>query len=637
MRWPRLLLTTAASLMALSCDDEGITDATARTPSLVIFPGGGEGQTAPVGTTLPLPLLVQVTEVAGPANGQVVNFVVTSGGGRVFAAVVLTGTPTTGPAAKQSGIAQNTWTLGPEAGSQTLEARLVDSRTGALLTVATFHATGVAGNANVIRVSAGDRQTAVAGTALGIAPAVIVADQAGNPIPNVEVTFLVGTGGGSITGPTQVTTSSSGIAVVGGWRVGTSTGPNTLLASSAGLVGSPVTFTAAATVGAASQLLHISGNGQDAALNGELADPMIVQVQDQHANGVPGVAVTFTVTTGGGNMSGITSVTTLTDQAGKASVGWTMGGSVGPNTLRATALGLSGSPVLFDATAFVPLYVANLDANSITVYRSDAAGNAAAIRTISGPSTGLNGPSGLVSDAAGRLYVSNINGHTITVYAANAAGNAAPIRTITGPATGIIRPYALLRDAAGQLYVGNFGTQSITVYAADAVGNATPVRSISGPATGLEGPVGFALGSGGRLHVTSFDHGSVRIFAETASGNASPIRVITGPNSGLNGPTGIALDASGQIYVANFTAQTITVHAADAEGDMAPLRTISGGSTLLSRPVGLARDAFGQIYVANYVGQSITVYQAGAFGNSSPIRVLSGGATGLTGPNWVTF
>src|SRR4029450_13933115 len=75
----------------------------------------------------------------------------------------------------------------------------------------TFQATGLtsvtsgnialsAGAAATIEKSAGDAQTAPAGTAVPIDPAVLVTDAAGNPISGRGVTFAVATGGGSITG-----------------------------------------------------------------------------------------------------------------------------------------------------------------------------------------------------------------------------------------------------------------------------------------------------------------------------------------------------------------------------------------------------------------------------------------------------
>jgi hypothetical protein len=63
---------------------------------------------------------------------------------------------------------------------------------------------------------------------------------------------------------------------------------------------------------------------------------------------VPGIQVTFNVTSGGGSFTGGTQTT---NSNGIATVGsWTLGGAAGPNTMTATAAGLNGSPVTFNAT-----------------------------------------------------------------------------------------------------------------------------------------------------------------------------------------------------------------------------------------------------------------------------------------------
>jgi len=95
----------------------------------------------------------------------------------------------------------------------------------------------------------GDGQSAPAGTAVPVAPAVRVLDAAGNPIIGASVTFAVTSGGGSLTDPTTATTNASGVAQVGGWTLGAAPGTNTMSATVAlpNLSGNPVTFTATGT------------------------------------------------------------------------------------------------------------------------------------------------------------------------------------------------------------------------------------------------------------------------------------------------------------------------------------------------------------------------------------------------------
>src|SRR5256886_4826519 len=82
----------------------------------------------------------------------------------------------------------------------------------------------------------------------------IVRDQFGNPVAGVGVTFAPGTGGGSVTPTSPVTTGADGVAAVTAWTLGPTAGPNTLTAASGSLAGSPVTFKATGTAGSATRL-----------------------------------------------------------------------------------------------------------------------------------------------------------------------------------------------------------------------------------------------------------------------------------------------------------------------------------------------------------------------------------------------
>jgi len=638
MRRPSCFRAVLALALVSACSGEGITDAPPPVPTLSIVAGGGDNQSGPAGSTLPLPVIVQVSGVNGSANGQILNFVVTSGGGRVFANVVMTGTPKTGPYSKMTGIAENTWTLGDSTGSQTLEARLIDPATGATLTQAIFHATANPASGPALRIMSGDKQTGVAGAGLRDSARVRVVDRLGNALAGVHVAFNVVTGGGA--SATGVVSGQDGIAATR-WVLGRTAGPNTLTAflgsDPAGAGASPVTFTATGVAGPAARLVEAGGSSQHGALGSTLPISPTVQVRDLYDNGVAGVAVTFTVTAGGGTMAGITSVTTLSDTSGMASVGWTLGSAPGPNTLRATALGLSGSPVIFGATGFTPLYVANQQNNSITVYEAESGGNASPIRTISGPNTGLSTPANVVRDSHGQLYVTNYTGNSITVYAAGADGNAIPIRIISGANTGFSRPYALALDSSGQIFVFDYPSRTISVFAANATGNATPLRTIAGGSTGLAGAPNMTVAPNGDIYVADQDVGNVKVFAAGAAGNVAPIRVIGGPNTGLGQPTTILLDGSGQIYVTDFFHQAVDVFPAGATGDVAPVRMIAGPSTTLYGAAGMLLDAAGRIYVANMGNNSVAVFAPGAVGDATPAWSIQGPATNLSAPGWITF
>ena len=196
--------------------------------------------------------------------------------------------------------------------------------------------------AAAVAIAAGNAQSATVGTALLLAPSVIVRDASGAAIAGVGVAFAVSGGSGSLTGPTA-TTNASGIAAVGSWTLGASAGANTLTATVSGLPS--VTFAASGAVGFTSVAIS-SGNGQTATVGTGVASPPAVVVRDASSSPVSGVSVTFAITAGGGSITGATATT---NASGVAAVGsWTLGAVAGANTLTATVSGLP--PTAFTAT-----------------------------------------------------------------------------------------------------------------------------------------------------------------------------------------------------------------------------------------------------------------------------------------------
>lgn len=220
---------------------------------------------------------------------------------------------------------------------------------------------------------------------------------------------------------------------------------------------------------------------------------------------------------------------------------------------------------------------------------------------------------------AGKLfYVSNFNNNTVTAYTVGATGNAAPAATIAGSSSGLNGPTGIVRDNAGRLYVGNYysiggNPQSIMVYATSATGNATPVDTI----TGLNLPQGMAIAAG-RLYVPNQMGSTISIFTVGPTGAVAFTGTISGSNTGLAVPLDVAVDAGGRLYVANVNNNTVTEYAAGATGNVAPTATIAGSATGLNVPTGIALDAAARIYVTNGGNNSITVYAAGASGNVTP-------------------
>src|SRR3954447_10824439 len=327
----RALLSTAVAGLAACADSTGAKTGPAAHVDVV----SGNAQSGAVNTELPQPVVVKVTDAKGRVvKGQVVNFVVTAGGGHVSA-----GTATTDP----SGLAQVLWTLGGVAGSpQALEARAVNG-TGQVLASAAFTATATPGapaQAAAYGPSATSGDTVVAGVVGSVVEdsfAVIVRDAAGNPVPGVQVAWAVTSGGGSITSPT--TTDASGVARTQ-WVLGTATGPTQT--AQATVAGTTVRFTAYP----ATALTRTSGDGVTAGTGSTLT----VTLSATGASGaIGGLPIHWAVTSGGGSVTPALGETSRhAFNLGTASAAWTLGASQGTQTLTASAGGLS---VTFTAPA----------------------------------------------------------------------------------------------------------------------------------------------------------------------------------------------------------------------------------------------------------------------------------------------
>jgi hypothetical protein len=93
---------------------------------------------------------------------------------------------------------------------------------------------GPGNGAASIAANSSTNLAAAPGAPVGELPSVVVRNQNGQPVVGAHVTFAVQSGGGSITGG-SATTDESGIATVGSWVLGPSTGTNTLTAKTGNL------------------------------------------------------------------------------------------------------------------------------------------------------------------------------------------------------------------------------------------------------------------------------------------------------------------------------------------------------------------------------------------------------------------
>jgi Invasin, domain 3/Bacterial Ig-like domain (group 1)/Filamin/ABP280 repeat len=233
-------------------------------------------------------------------------------------------------------------------------------------------------------LSAGDQQSAAVGTAVPIAPAVVVKDADQNPLPGVPVTFSVTAGGGSVSGG-SVTTGSDGIATVGQWILGKSVGTNRLKAEVTGstLEGSPVVFTATSVPGplSADKTTVEASPASITASNGSVGSAITVTARDGFGNPLQGLDValaasgegnTLTQPAGATNGSGAATGRLSSTRAGSVVVSATVAGTAIPQT--ATVAIVPAAPAASTSSATVPNGSAG-SATTIAISLKDGFGN----------------------------------------------------------------------------------------------------------------------------------------------------------------------------------------------------------------------------------------------------------------------
>jgi hypothetical protein len=514
-RWT--LGTTAGSNVLTATAESGVsamvtatvTAARAATVSLV----AGDRQTAPAGSAVSIAPSVRVADAFGNlVPGVPVTFSVLSGGGRVVDGV--------GTTDAQGVAAVGSWILGPTVGAQSLAARVEES--GVVNNPIVFTATATAPTGAEMVATAGDNQQAPVGRLVPIAPTVVVRDAAGDGVPGAIVTFSATAGGGSVVGSRQVT-DASGTATVGGWFLGPLPGTNRLTASSPGL--GPVRFTATGVAGLPVSMVAVSQTTQSAPVDTRVSDPPSVIVRDAQGIPVPGVRVAFTVTDGGGTVVGSPDTTNANGIAAVTS--WTLGATVGPNTVTATAEGLPS--VTFDATG-----TAGAAARVIAI--AGAAETAVQGTAVDNP------PTVRVTDGSGNRVI----GATVTFAVLQGGGTATGLTQST--------------DAQGQAAVGSWtlgsgapNTLRATVAGSGITGN--PVTFTAQSATQIEitsapaGPIDLGTNFTITAQLQDSDDDAVAL-----QGVQLTIAIASGGGT-LNGTLTRVTDASGAV---SFTLINVT-------------------------------------------------------------------------------
>ena len=306
----------------------------------------------------------------------------------------------------------------------------------------------------VARVS-GDGQADTVGAALVNPYVVRVTDAAGNPVSGVSVTWAVTVGGGTIA-PSASTTNGVGEASAT-HTLGLVLGTHTATASTAGLSGSPVTFSATARHGAPAALAYRQQPSNVAPL-AVITPPVAVALEDRLGNAATGFTGSLTIAIfSGTGTPGATLSGTLTQPAsgGVATFPDLRVDLVGLGyRLRVASGGLSANSAAFDviAPAPAPASMERVSGNGQTDTAEAALESPYVVRVTDTQGTpvpsvpvtwvvtsggGLVAPASSATDPAGRASATHTLGSTLGSQAATAsvAGLSGSPVTFTSTAT----------------------------------------------------------------------------------------------------------------------------------------------------------------------------------------------------------
>jgi hypothetical protein len=379
--------------------------------------------------------------------------------------------------------------------------------------------------------------SATVGAAVATAPAVRVLDSDGHGVAGATVTFVVVAGGGSV-GASSATSDASGMASAGSWTLGTTAGENAVEARTGSLPA--VRFTATGTAGAPTALAFAAGSGQTTTVGSAVAEAPVALVTDQYANPVPGITVTFSVTSGGGRLGNATAVTAAD---GRATVGsWTLGIATGAQAIRAAIGSLTASAT---ATATVPAgcVVTNYELGAtlpLNWESSDCATDGTGLaydrltfttttqQQVVAEVTGANGRS-LFLRNADDLYV----GRQPSAAFSPTTQNPMRLKYILAPGTYTFEPRA---PGAGVTGAYTFSTTTGTAVDCDYIVFASPnvtfsgtvtANSCLGPTGGREQWINLQLKTGMKMRITlsNTDNVPILVLRDDRLGPASPTLV----------------------------------------------------------------------------------------------------------------
>jgi 6-phosphogluconolactonase (cycloisomerase 2 family) len=332
-------------------------------------------------------------------------------------------------------------------------------------------------------------------------------------------------------------------------------------------------------------------------------------------------------------------------------------GNLAASTPATAATGDSPYAVAVDPTGQFA-YIANSNADSVSVYSIDRISGALAVVDADGSTSGTqasiasgDNPKSVAIHPSGKFaYVVNqanvfTNG-TLSAYSIDTTSGALTAIDADGAtagaqasiATGVF-PYTVTVDPLGRFaYVANNNDNTISAYTIEQTTGA--LTALATAVTAGTGPSSVAVDPLGKCALvannTSDDVMSYQInqttgaltLVTTAAGVAgsNPRSVAIDPNTGLYAY--VANSGHNSVSAFSITLASCAIAAVNAD-DVTPALTIAAGTVPISANV----DPSGQfVYVANFGSNNVSAFRIGAGGALTPVQTMATGA----GPTSVT-
>jgi hypothetical protein len=362
------MYTVTATSPGLTGNPVVFTASASGNIAAVLAMASGDNQNAPINSTLPSPLVAIVRDALGnPVYGASVTFTITSSPAGATGQNLSAGRVTTG----LDGQASTYLMLGNKVGKYIVTAT-AGSLTGSPVA---FTAVANSAGAAAIALTSGDSQSGVIYSTLPMPFVITIVDSQGNPVPAVGVQFAImnapnGAAGTSLSAANVVTDENGRASTT--LALGSKVGSYSVSATSIGVNGSPVTFSAIALHGMVANLYKVAGDSQVTKVNTVLSVPLTVKITDAGENPVPGATLIFSMdsTPVAATGQALSAMSVTTDSNGVGSTVLTVGNRVGKYCVTARVQGSSANPALFTATAAgtPPQFVASGD--TLLAYRS---------------------------------------------------------------------------------------------------------------------------------------------------------------------------------------------------------------------------------------------------------------------------